>query len=281
MSKIFGEDLVCVLPVWVGQRKAHLACKNCSNYPKRFSVWGPAQLGLIPEKGQLTKLSKCCWSLTWSLYCSAFLLSSSFSIWHSLSFLSRRLLILDWFWRSLRHMTLCTSQSSAANTQRQVLTFYSIVTNNREAERWQWSIDLTPHYVIQVIQKRSSQLISWPDIEEIKPNTLKSHAHTHTHAHPFNGPLSRTIRVSRYQKRKPIWILLKQETVSGSGICWAICKSAPRSRQITMPAPHHSVFYRPDALPAAQPTASKHWRQYTLKSNITKSKWSKLRQKNT
>ena len=26
-------------------------------------------------------------------------------------------------------------------------------------------------------------------------------------------------------------------------------------------APHRSVFYRPDALPAAQPTASKHWRQ--------------------
>ena len=64
------------------------------------------------------------------------------------------------------------------------------------------------------------------------------------------------------RKAKPNWILLKQETVSGSGISWAICKSAPRSRQITMPAPHHSVFYRPDALPAAQPTASKH---YTLK----------------
>jgi len=62
---------------------------------------------------------------------------------------------------------------------------------------------------------------------------------------------------------KPIWILLKQETVSGSGISWAICKSAPRTRQITMPAPHHSVFYRPDALPAAQPTASKHWRHCT------------------
>jgi len=38
--------------------------------------------------------------------------------------------------------------------------------------------------------------------------------------------------------------------VSGSGISWAICKSALSSRQITMPAPHHSVFYRPDALPA-------------------------------
>jgi len=79
------------------------------------------------------------------------------------------------------------------------------------------------------------------------------------HTYPFNGPFSGTTRVSRYQKGKPIWILLKQETVSGSGISWAICKPAPRSRQITMPAPHHSVFYRPDALPAAQPTASKHW----------------------
>ena len=50
--------------------------------------------------------------------------------------------------------------------------------------------------------------------------------------------------------------------MSGSGISWAICKSAPRSRQITTPVLHHSVFYRPDALPAAQPTASKHWRHW-------------------
>jgi len=55
--------------------------------------------------------------------------------------------------------------------------------------------------------------------------------------------------------------LLEQEIVSGSCISWAICKSAPRSRQITMPAPNHSVFYRPDALPATQPTVSKHSRQ--------------------
>ena len=47
----------------------------------------------------------------------------------------------------------------------------------------------------------------------------------------------------------------KQETVSGSGISWALCKSAPHSRQITTPAPQHSVFYRPDALPAIQQTA--------------------------
>jgi len=42
--------------------------------------------------------------------------------------------------------------------------------------------------------------------------------------------------------------------VSGSGISWAVCKSAPRTRQTTTPAPHYSVFYRPDALPAAQPS---------------------------
>ena len=68
--------------------------------------------------------------------------------------------------------------------------------------------------------------------------------HANTHTHPFNGPFSGTTRVSRYQKGKPVWILLKQETVSGSGISWAICKSAPRCRQITTPTPHHSVFYR-------------------------------------
>jgi len=65
------------------------------------------------------------------------------------------------------------------------------------------------------------------------------------------------------RKVKSIWILLKQETVSGSGISWAICKSASRSRLITTPVLQYSttqVFYRPDALPAAQPTASKHWR---------------------
>ena len=47
------------------------------------------------------------------------------------------------------------------------------------------------------------------------------------------------------RKVKPIWILLKQETVSGSGISWAVglCKSAPCSRQTTTPASHHSVFF--------------------------------------
>jgi len=38
--------------------------------------------------------------------------------------------------------------------------------------------------------------------------------------------------------------------------CMQVCTSS----QTTTPTSHHLVFYRPDALPAAQPTASKHWR---------------------
>jgi len=57
------------------------------------------------------------------------------------------------------------------------------------------------------------------------------------------------------RKVKPIWILLEQETVSGSGISWAICKSASRSRQITTPAPHYSSFLQA-GWPSCRPTNS-------------------------
>ena len=55
------------------------------------------------------------------------------------------------------------------------------------------------------------------------------------------------------RRAKPIWILLKQETVSGSGISWNICKSAPCSRQITTPTPHHSSFLQAGC-PSCHPT---------------------------
>jgi len=68
----------------------------------------------------------------------------------------------------------------------------------------------------------------------------KSHWHTHTHVR-LMALFLKLPRWASTRKVKPIWILLKQETVSSSGISWDICKSAPRSRQITTPAPHHSV----------------------------------------
>ena len=83
--------------------------------------------------------------------------------------------------------------------------------------------------------------------EHILANT---HTHTHARTHARTHTYTRLTTLfpglpgwAGTRKVKPIWIFLKQETVSGSGISWAICKSAPRSRQITTPAPHHSVFF--------------------------------------
>jgi len=50
--------------------------------------------------------------------------------------------------------------------------------------------------------------------------------HTHTRLTPLCSGLPWWAGT---RKEKPIWILLKRETVSGSGISWAICKSASRS----------------------------------------------------
>ena len=76
-------------------------------------------------------------------------------------------------------------------------------------------------------------------------------------------PLNGLFWVSRYQKCKTSLDLneARHDGVLGcSGISWTICKqSAPHSRQIITPTPHSSLnFYRPDALPDAQPTLSKH-----------------------
>ena len=82
-------------------------------------------------------------------------------------------------------------------------------------------------------------------------NTVIAHTHTHTRLTAFSG----TTRVSRYQKGKAIWILLKQETVSGTLGHMQVCTSLQTDNYASTPP---LSFYRPDALPAAQPTASKH-----------------------
>ena len=79
-----------------------------------------------------------------------------------------------------------------------------------------------------------------------------------THTHPFNGPFSGTTRVSRYQKGKTNLDFTEARDSEWQWYQLGDMQVCSRSRQITMPVPHHSVFYRPDALPAAQPTASKH-----------------------
>jgi len=60
------------------------------------------------------------------------------------------------------------------------------------------------------------------------------------YTHPFNDPLSGTTRVSQYQKGETFTEARDSEWQRHQ---LAIGKSAPRSRQITMPAPNHSVSF--------------------------------------
>ena len=96
--------------------------------------------------------------------------------------------------------------------------------------------------------------------------------HTHTHIR-LTALCPGLPRWASTRKVEPLWILLKQETVSGSGISWAICKSAPRSRQITMPAPHRSVFTgQMPFLPPSQQRQSTEGNIYHTESKIRNSK---------
>jgi len=83
-------------------------------------------------------------------------------------------------------------------------------------------------------------------------------ATTHTHTHAFNGPLSGTTEVSRYQKGKTN---LDFTEARDSEWQWhqlghmQVCTSLQTDNHASTPP---LGFYRPDALPAAQPTASMH-----------------------
>ena len=66
--------------------------------------------------------------------------------------------------------------------------------------------------------------------------------------------------------------------MSGNGISWAICKSAPCSRQITVPAPHHSSFLQAGC-PSCRPTNSvKALKAQALKAHIYQSLMNKTAQ---
>ena len=83
-----------------------------------------------------------------------------------------------------------------------------------------------------------------------------------THTHTFNGPLSRTTWVSRYQKGKTN---LDFTEARDSEWQWhqlghiQVCTLFQTDNHTSTPPLN---FYRPDALPAAQPTASEHWRPW-------------------
>jgi len=79
--------------------------------------------------------------------------------------------------------------------------------------------------------------------------------------HPFNGPLFGSTRVSRYQKGKT-----NLDFTEARDSEWQCHQLGHMQVWTSLQTDNHasihrsSFFYRPDALPAAQPTASKHWR---------------------
>ena len=81
---------------------------------------------------------------------------------------------------------------------------------------------------------------------------------THTQTHPFNGPFSGTTQVSQYQKGKTN---LDFTEARDSEWQWhqlghmQVCTSLQTDNHASTPP---LSFYWPDALPATQPTASKH-----------------------
>jgi len=82
--------------------------------------------------------------------------------------------------------------------------------------------------------------------------------HTHTNTHPFNGSFSGTTQVSQYQEGNTN--LDFTEARDGE---WQwhqlghmqVCSSLQTGNHVSNPP---LSFFRPDALPVAQPTASKH-----------------------
>jgi len=88
----------------------------------------------------------------------------------------------------------------------------------------------------------------------------RSHCiHTHTHTHQFNGPLSGTTQVSWYQKDKT-----NLDFTGARDSEWQWHQLGHMQVRTLLQRDNHAstsllkFFYRPDALPATQPTESKH-----------------------
>jgi len=133
----------------------------------------------------------------------------------------------EWQWHQLGCMQVCTSLQTDNHTSTPPLSF---------------------------LQARCHSCRPTNSIKALKALSYN----THTHTHPFNGPFSKTTQVSRYKKGKTSLDFTDARDSEWQWHqlgCMQVCISLQTDNP---PGTHHSVFYRPDALPAAQPTASKH-----------------------
>ena len=114
---------------------------------------------------------------------------------------------------------------------------------NVRALKWTLSSDLGisvsgigPFFVHQsTFDESYSILLLWLSDANTCSSTTVTPTHTHRHTHAIVlrlfWILSGTTWVSQNQKGKTNLDLLEQETVSGSGISWAMCNSAPHPSQ--------------------------------------------------
>ena len=100
--------------------------------------------------------------------------------------------------------------------------------------------------------------------------------YTYTHTYPFKGPFSGTTQVSQYQKGKTN---LDFAEARDSEWQWhqlghmQVCTLLQTNNHASTPP---LIFYRPDALPATQPTASKHYLTVMQNNTYTKTVTTKL-----
>ena len=145
-------------------------------------------------------------------------------------------------WQYAQQDALCLVEHATVSSSSQQVSGSVVIRNVSLVVTDQWTHSALPVYMSHTLVAVCGNVLV--------ARTRYIHTHTRlTALFPGLPGLAGTRNV------KPIWILLEQETVSGSGISWAICKSASLSRQIIMPLPHHSCFLQAGC-PSCRPANS-------------------------
>jgi len=131
-----------------------------------------------------------------------------------------------------------------------------------------WNYSLNLHQLFWMFLIAMAQILLLQCYDTIRTSgfmediMFTQNSQEHKHTHPFNGPFSGATWVRRYQKGKTN---LDFTEARDSEWQWhqlghmQVCILLQTDNHTSPPPP--ICFYRPDALPATQPTASKHWRQ--------------------
>ena len=118
--------------------------------------------------------------------------------------------------------------------------------------------DVQVHYdplVVLVIAATSHLLHTQPTPCSISTTTDSACSEPTPPPQPFYGPFSRTTRVSRCQKKTSGLYGAREDQQRQTQ---SIQLGATPSGLTSAHFHHPPIFFRPDALPAAQPTVSKH-----------------------